>query len=86
MTERTNQTTGLTNNRVANWAPKVAFIPFPSTFSTNVPVLLLNQPTISRGWMVQYMNSVNEVCGNDQPKKDTFFRLKVYVDKGQRLH
>ena len=58
---------------------------FPSTCSTNVPVLLLNQPIISTGWKVQYIYSVNEVCGNDQPKKDTFFRVKVYVDKGQRL-
>ena len=33
--------------------------------------------------MVQYMYSINEVCGNDQPKKDTFFRLKVYVDIGK---
>ena len=61
---------------------------FPRAFSlsTNIPFLLLNQPTISRGWKVQYIYSVNEVHGNDQPKRDTFFRLVVYVDKGQRLH
>ena len=27
-TARANQTTGLTNDRAANWAPKVAFSPF----------------------------------------------------------
>ena len=39
---RANQTTGLTNGRAANWAPEVASRAFPS--STDVPVLLLNQP------------------------------------------
>ena len=86
MTAHKNQTTGLTNGRVANMAPEVTFHSFPSTFSTNVPTLLLFQPTISRGWKVQYIYSVNEVCGNDQPKRDVFFRLEVSVDKGQRLH
>ena len=56
---------------------------FPSTFSTNVPVLLLNQPTISTGWKVQYIYSVNEVCGNDQPKKDTFSGLRFMWTKGR---
>ena len=28
MTARANQTTGLTNGRVANWAPEVVFSPF----------------------------------------------------------
>ena len=28
MTAHTNQTTGLTNGRVAHWAPEIAFIPF----------------------------------------------------------
>ena len=41
-----NQTTGLTNGRVANCAQDVAFSrAFPS--STDVPVLLLNQPNNS---------------------------------------
>ena len=37
-TARANQTTGLTNGRVANWAPEVEFI----------PVLLLNQPNVEK--------------------------------------
>ena len=45
MTSRANQTTGLTNGRVANWPPKVVFSPkraFP--LSNDILVLLLNQP------------------------------------------
>ena len=47
MTERANQTTGLTNDRAANWAPEVEFSPFRTLShrqNNDVPVLLLNQP------------------------------------------
>ena len=44
MTGRANQTTGLTNGKAVNLAPEVEFSPFPS--STDVPVLLLNQPSV----------------------------------------
>ena len=47
MTERANQTTGLTNDRAANWAPEVEFSPFRKLShrqNNDVPVLLLNQP------------------------------------------
>ena len=44
MTGRTNQTTGLANGKAVNLAPEVEFSPFPS--STDVPVLLLNQPSV----------------------------------------
>ena len=44
MTGRANQTTGLTNGKAVNLAPEVEFRPFPS--STDVPVLLLNQPSV----------------------------------------
>ena len=48
-TARANQTTGWTNERVTNWAPKVEFSPFRAFPSSNdVPVLLLNQPTDKR--------------------------------------
>ena len=49
-TARANQTTGLTNGRAANWAPEAAFSPFRALFasSTDVPVLLLNQPIINK--------------------------------------
>ena len=40
-TARANQRSGLTNSRAANWAPEVAFSPFPSP--TDVSVLLLLQ-------------------------------------------
>ena len=33
--------------------------------------------------MVQYMYSINEVCGNDQPKKDTFSGLRFMWTKGR---
>ena len=39
-----NQTTGLTNSTAANWAPEVDFSPHRA--SNDVPVLLLNQPSI----------------------------------------
>ena len=39
-----NQTTGLTNCTAANWAPEVDFSPHRA--SNDVPVLLLNQPSI----------------------------------------
>ena len=44
MTGRANPTTGLTNGKAVNLAPEVEFSPFPS--STDVPVLLLNQPSV----------------------------------------
>ena len=47
MMERENQTTGLTNDRAANWAPEVEFSPFRTLShheNNDVPVLLLNQP------------------------------------------
>ena len=44
MRGRANQTTGLTNGKAVNLAPEVEFSPFPS--STDVPVLLLNQPSV----------------------------------------
>ena len=50
-TARANQTTGLTNDRAANWAPEVAFSPFRALFpsSTDIPVLLLNQSLLREG-------------------------------------
>ena len=49
-TARANQTTGLTNGIAANWALEAAFSPFRTLFasSTDVPVLLLNQPIIKK--------------------------------------
>ena len=44
---RANQTTGLTNGRVANWAPEVVLRPFRALSRCQLtfdPVLLLNQP------------------------------------------
>ena len=46
-TARANQTTGLTNGRVANWAPEVVLRPFRALSRCQLtfdPVLLLNQP------------------------------------------
>ena len=54
-TARANQTTALTNDRAANWAPEVAFSPFRALFpsSTDIPVLLLNQSLLREGHKIR---------------------------------
>ena len=53
---RTNETTGLTNGRVANWAPEVEFSPFCTLIKNDVPVRLLHQPikhvSVKRGLII----------------------------------
>ena len=54
MTVRTNQTTGLTNGWLANWALEVELSPL---WRPDVPALLLNQPsrdTLRQGNIIKY--------------------------------
>ena len=65
MTAHATQTTGLTNDRVANWAPEVVFSSFLRTFlsSTDVPFLLLNQ---HYRWFSRYVIAAMLVDGKQK--------------------